>query len=32
MSFVIDELVLPHAKKINPDLVIVQAGTDCLGG
>ena len=30
MSFVMDKLVLPHAKKINPDLVIVQAGTDCL--
>ena len=30
MSFVINELVLPYAKKLNPDLVIVQAGTDCL--
>ncbi len=30
MSFVVDKLILPFAKNLNPDLVIVQAGTDCL--
>ena len=30
MSFVVDKLILPYAKNLNPDLVIVQAGTDCL--
>jgi acetoin utilization protein AcuC len=30
MSFVVDKLILPYAKCLNPDLVIVQAGTDCL--
>ena len=30
MSFVVDKLILPYAKGLNPDLVIVQAGTDCL--
>ena len=30
MLFVVDKLILPYAKNLNPDLVIVQAGTDCL--
>ena len=30
MSFVVDKLILPYAKNLNPHLVIVQAGTDCL--
>ena len=30
MSFVVDKLILPYSKNLNPDLVIVQAGTDCL--
>ena len=30
MLFVLDKLILPYAKKLNPDLVIIQAGTDCL--
>ena len=30
MSYLVDKLILPSAKKLNPDLVIIQAGTDCL--
>ena len=30
MSFVVNKLILPYSKNLNPDLVIVQAGTDCL--
>ena len=30
MSFIVNKLILPYAKNLNPDLVIVQAGTDCL--
>ena len=30
MSFIVDKLILPYAINLNPDLVIIQAGTDCL--
>ena len=30
IKFVVDNLIYPYGKTLNPDLVIVQAGTDCL--
>ena len=30
MKFIIDNLIYPYGKTLNPDLVIIQAGTDCL--
>ena len=30
MKFIVENLIYPYGKTLNPDLVIVQAGTDCL--
>ena len=30
MTYIIDNLVLVYGKNLNPDLVIIQAGSDCL--
>ena len=30
MKFIIDNLIYPFGQNLNPDLVIVQAGSDCL--
>ena len=30
MKFIVENLIYPFGQNLNPDLVIVQAGTDCL--
>ena len=30
MMFIIEQFICPLALKLNPDLVIIQAGADCL--
>ena len=30
MLFILDELIMPYCKSINPDITIIQAGTDSL--
>ena len=30
IKFIIDSLIYPYGKSLNPDLVIIQAGADCL--